>query len=104
MVNYDMFCSVCEALTVINVKYEDRDKFQQCPVCGQISAKKVYATPPQVRTEKLSRTFVDGTNRFAELKAQAKLQSAIASATSKEERKAAEKELSARIEHNKRKK
>ena len=62
MPNYDYQCPNCETVVVEFNDYEDRDWPLPCDNCGYAMAR-VFITPPQVRTEKLSRTFVDGTKR-----------------------------------------
>lgn len=74
--NYDYLCEYCSNTDVIFVKYEDREYSQPCPYCGNLTMRRAYLTPVQVRTEKLSRTFVDGQKRegFDDFKKIAKLQ------------------------------
>ncbi len=62
MPNYDYICEDCDHITIKFLKYKDRDTIQKCEECGGM-AERAFVTPPQVRTEKLSRTFVDGHKR-----------------------------------------
>lgn len=58
--NYDYLCAECNHITIHYVSFENRDTPQVCEACDGLG-NRVYATPPQVRTAKTSRTFVDGT-------------------------------------------
>lgn len=62
---YDYRCSACSHIFDTFTQYEDRDLLQPCPLCSADS-KRGYYTPPQVRTAKTSRTFLDGQRKDVE--------------------------------------
>lgn len=73
--NYDYECTDCTYITIRYISYDDRDLPQICEVCDGI-AQRAWVTAPQVRTDKLSKTFVDGHKRkgYADLKIAADLE------------------------------
>lgn len=75
MISYDYMCKACGLLQVQYSSYNERDHPKPCKNCKE-PCERVFATVPQVRTEKLSRTFVDGIKRpgFEDLKKIADLQ------------------------------
>lgn len=78
MPNYDYNCTSCESLFVLNRLYSERDNNEEveCPECGKKSCERVYASFPGVTRA----SFIDGNNRFAALKTEAKLRTARAEA------------------------
>lgn len=64
---YDYACDKCEHLFVEFKKLDDYDEPGKCPKC-ESSCEKVFVTPPNVRTAKLSRTFLDGQRAGGDMK------------------------------------
>ena len=59
MPNYEYLCDDCMYLFERIVDMDKRNEPQECEDCGGV-ARKCMRTPPGVRTEKTSRTFLDG--------------------------------------------
>lgn len=57
MPNYDYPCKKCGQVSVLFVRYENRDNPQTCEACG-LDVHRGYRTPPAVRTPKTSASFV----------------------------------------------
>ena len=59
---YEYSCDPCNLIFEEFKKLEDYNVPGNCPECAG-EGRKVFITPPNVRTDKLSRTFLDGTKR-----------------------------------------
>ena len=56
---YDYLCVDCSNIEVINIPYDDRDNAQTCSECNG-HMRRTWIVAPGVRTEKTSRTYLDG--------------------------------------------
>lgn len=77
MPNYDFICTICYETFIINLPMDNRDSTPSpCSKCSGGSLVRCYLGAPEVRTVKLSTSFIDGTKRkgFEDLKKIAKLQ------------------------------
>ena len=59
---YDYACEECEHMFVQFKTLADYQDPADCPKCSR-GCDKIFITPPNVRTAKLSRTFLEGTRR-----------------------------------------
>ena len=97
---YDYKCETCGSYQTYLTEDSERD-MQQC-VCG-MPMQRIFATP-NIRTSKLSASFVDGqrgrSKEFVQLRDQHKLEDRMFDAETHEERKAAESEFDAKIKES----
>ena len=111
MPNYEYRCTKCLYETEQFRSLDDRNKVTKCPNCDNITLDRAYITPVQVRTEKLSRTFIDGTtagggrpesDKFEDFKKIAELENKKMNVSHKsEEYREINKEIAARSGKNK---